>query len=388
MGWAKQWVSNGWLERLRTKNLPAGFSHLPLFFIALVISSFGLIMIYSSSAVLGIQQHGDAFYFVKKHLFFLIVGWALYFIFAQICILKVSRYRLFFLVASILLLVAVKIPGLGSSGGGAQRWLSLGILRFQPSELVRMFLIFYIAATLSFRSDRLRSFNKGFLPLLVVTSVLMFLLLLQPDFGGAMSIFLISVALWFVGGIPFGYLAGLAILSVPAVVFILFQASYRAERVFTFLNPWRDPQGSGFQVIQSLVAFFDGGWFGVGLGNSQQKLFYLPKAHNDFIFSVVGEELGVFGVILVVGMFVGILICGARIARLQLSQLGYLLGTGLTLFFCLPAIFNMMVALGMLPTKGLPLPFFSSGGSSLIVSMAVLGVLQSLHFYRDEEVRL
>jgi len=355
-----------------------GFSHQPLFILGAVLSFFGLLMIYSSSAVLGMQKFGDALFYVKKQAGFLAVGWLLYFLVAQFNVVKLCKGRLVFLGLGILLLILVMIPGLGQMAGGAQRWLSLGFITIQPSELVRLLLVFYLAGTLAIKQDRLHSFNRGFLPLLVVTSTLMLLLLFQPDFGGAMGILLLSIALWFVGGVPITFLAGLAVLAIPAIVFVIFSANYRAERVMTFLNPWKDPQGAGFQVIQSFAAFHQGGWTGVGLGNSTQKLFYLPEAHTDFIFSLIGEELGVMGVFVVVSLFVTLLLFGSRIAKVQETVEGYYVATGVTFFLCVPATLNMMVTLGLLPTKGLPLPFFSYGGSSLLVSLVSLGILQSL----------
>jgi len=381
VGWKRGPFSR---EKTFSRKMPAGFSNLPLLFIGLLLSAFGLLMIYSSSAVLGLQKYGDGLYFVKRHALFLLIGWVLYFIVSQIPMIKMERFRLGFAVVGLLLLFAVLIPGLGIWRGGAQRWLSLGFMQFQPSELVRLLLVFYLAGTMALKAKHLDSFNKGFLPLLIVTGTLMFLLILQPDFGGAMSLFILSAAIWYIGGIPLSYLAGLFILSLPAVFLIVMQAGYRAQRVLTFLNPWSDPHGSGFQVIQSFLAFYQGGWSGVGIGNSQQKLFYLPEAHTDFIFSVAGEELGVIGVTLIVMLFLSLLFCGARISRSQVSRFGYYLGVGATLYLIVPSLLNMMVTLGMLPTKGLTLPFFSSGGSSLIVSLMALGVLQSLHFRRDE----
>jgi len=363
---------------------PAGLSNLPLFFLAVLLSGLGLLVIYSASAILGSQKFGDGLYYVKKQAVFLGAGWLLYFVVAQISVIRLCKLRLSFIIVSLLLLLSVFIPGWGVSAGGATRWISLGFVQFQPAEFVRLMIIFYLAGTLAFRRDRLNSFNKGFLPLLVVTSILMFILILQPDFGSAMGIFMISLALWFVGGVPVAFLAGLLVLSMPAIVFLIYQASYRALRLASFLDPWKDPQGSGFQVIQSFTAFYQGGWAGVGLGNGQQKLFYLPEAHTDFIFSVIGEELGIVGAVLVVGLFVSLLIMGSRIARAQASLPGYLLATGLTVFFVLPALLNMMVTLGLLPTKGLPLPFFSYGGSSLVAALIALGSLQSLHRRRDE----
>jgi cell division protein FtsW len=372
-------------EAIVPSRLFAGFSNWPVFAIGILLSAFGLLMIYSSSAVMGLQKYGDSLYYVKKQGVFLVVGWFLYFIIAQLPLVKLSRLRMVFLFTAVGLLLCVLIPGIGSKAGGAQRWLSLAGFRFQPSEMARLLLVFYLAATLTIRSDRLQSFNRGFLPLLIISGFMMVLLMLQPDFGGAMSVLVLSIALWFMGGVPLPYLGGLFILTLPAVLLLVMKAGYRAKRVMTFINPWADPQGSGFQVIQSYMAFFQGGWSGVGIGNSQQKLFYLPEAHTDFIFSVIGEELGVIGVIVVVGLFLSLLYCGARITRAQLSTFGYYLGGGVTLFVALPAMLNMMVTLGLLPTKGLPLPFFSSGGSSLLVSLMALGVLQSLHFRRDED---
>jgi cell division protein FtsW len=369
-------------ESLRNR-LPAGLSHIPLFTIGLLLTAFGLLMIYSSSAVMGLQKYGDALYFVKRHALFMLIGWGLYFAAAQIPFAKLERYRLVFLVASLVLLLSVFLPGIGLWRGGAQRWVSLGIMQFQPSELVKLLLIFYLAATLTVRAKRLDSFNQGFLPLLIVTGGFMLLLLLQPDFGGAMSVFLLSICMWFVGGVPLAFLSGMFILSLPGIALVVMNAGYRMQRVLTFLDPWSDPHGSGFQVIQSFMAFHQGCWAGVGIGNSQQKLYYLPEAHTDFIFSVIGEELGVIGVVLVVLLFLSLLVFGARIASKQASKFGYYLGAGMTCFLLLPALLNMMVTMGLLPTKGLTLPFFSSGGSSLLVSLMALGVLQGLNHRKE-----
>ncbi|MGA0163886.1 MAG: putative lipid II flippase FtsW [Bdellovibrionota bacterium] len=355
-------------------------SNLPLFFTALGASLFGLLMIYSSSAILGMQRFSDGLFFVKNQALSLAAGWVLYFLIAQLPIYRLTRYRIFFLLGAVVILLMVFLPGLGVSAGGAQRWINLGFATFQPAEFVRLFLIFYLAGTLVEKKDKLHSFNRGFLPLLLVSSILMFLLVLQPDFGSAMSVLILSYGLWFVGGVPWGYLLGLAVLVAPAMMLVLFQASYRVQRLMTFLDPWKDPQGAGFQVIQSFMAFFEGGWLGVGLGNSQQKLFYLPEAHTDFIFSVVGEELGLFGVLIVVSLFISILYFGIQISRQQSSQVSYYLGLGLVMMLCMPALLNMMVTLGMLPTKGLPLPLLSYGRNSAMVSLIALGMLQSLNF--------
>lgn len=383
MGWGQ--TKN--IKQEKSKRKIAGFSSWTLFLVGVCLTGFGLLMIYSSSAMIGLQKYADSLYFVKKQILFLTMGWILYFIFAQVPMQKIKSWRLFFLLASFLLLFLVFIPGLGLKGGGAQRWLSLGFLSFQPAELVRLFLVFYIAATLVTKADRLQSFNEGFFPFLTVTGLLMFLLILQPDFGSAMSLFLLSSALWFLGGVPLTYLFGLVILSLPAVVYLVMNSSYRFRRLLAFWDSWSDPQGAGFQIIQSFIAFFRGGWTGVGIGNSEQKLYYLPKAHTDFIFSILGEEMGVIGVGVIVILFLCLLYLGMRIARIQNSLFGYYLALGCTLFLVLPALLNMMVTLGLLPTKGLPLPFLSSGGSSLLVSLMALGILQSLHYRRHEEFR-
>ncbi len=373
---------------VKRSKVPAGFSDWPLFFTVLLLSAFGLLMIYSSSAVMGLQRYGDSLFIVKKHAMFMGIGWLLYFVAAQISWLKIAKLRMFFLIGAILLLIAVLIPGIGYKVGGAQRWINFGFTGLQPSEFARLALVFYLSVTLCVRSDRLQSFNRGFLPLLVVTAFMMLLLILQPDFGGAMSVFLLSLSLWFLGGVPLSFLLGLFILMVPGIVLLLMKSAYRSKRVMTFLDPYADPQGAGFQVIQSYLAFLQGGWTGVGIGGSQQKLFYLPEAHTDFIFSILGEELGVIGMVAVIGLFLCLLYIGARITRAQTSTVGYYLGAGVTLFLALPAMLNMMVTTGLLPTKGLALPFFSSGGSSLLVSLIAAGILQSLHRRRHENPSL
>ncbi len=381
MAWGRQAVKTRASEHVGI----SGLSHRGLFLVGLLLSGFGLLMIYSSSAVMGLQRYGDALFYVKKQSVFLLVGWGLYFVIAQIPFVRLMKWRMLGLLLGFGLLIIVMIPGFGHAAGGAQRWISLGFGQFQPAELARLLFVFYIAATLAVKADRLESFNRGFLPLLMVTGLAMMLLVLQPDFGSAMSLFALSVALWFIGRIPLAYIAGIFILALPAVALMIFGAMYRTKRVMTFLNPWADPQGSGFQVIQSFMGFYNGGWTGLGLGNSQQKLYYLPEAHTDFIFSVVGEELGVVGIGAVIALFLSLLAFGARVTRAQMSDFGYYLAAGVTLFLCLPALLNMMVTLGMLPTKGLPLPFLSSGGSSLLVSLIALGILQSLHARKDED---
>ncbi len=364
---------------VKAKAVVGGLSSKPLLVVGLLLSAFGLLMIYSSSAVMGLQKYGDSLYYVKKQFLFLGLGWLLYFVVAQLPLERFARYRMILLAGGMGLLILVMIPGIGSTGGGAQRWLDLGFLRFQPSEIVRLLLVFYLAGTLVAKSDKLHLFNKGFLPLLIVTGLLMGLLLLQPDFGGAMNVLALSLVLWFVGGIPMAYLLGLGILILPAVAVVVMNEAYRAKRVLTFLDPFQDVQGAGFQVIQSFMAFLNGGWTGVGIGNSQQKLYYLPEAHTDFIFSVLGEELGVVGIAVVTALFLGLLFMGLRIAKNQREDFGYFLGIGLTFFLVVPALLNMMVTMGLLPTKGLPLPFFSSGGSAFLSALIALGALQALH---------
>ena len=282
------------------------------------------------------------------------------------------------LLLSVLLLVALFVPGLSRKVGGAYRWINLGGFSFQPSEMVKFSLAVYLAYSMSKKGSDLALFTKGLLPHLLVVGVFMVLIYLQPDLGTAVIIGAWTLVLLFVGGVRILQLVALLLLAAPFFAYLVWNAEYRVKRWLAFLNPWDDPKGIGFQIIHSFLAFGSGGIFGAGLGNSKQKLFYLPEPHTDFVLSIMGEELGLLGVTLAIVLFGVLIMGGIRIALNTKDLYSSYLALGLTCFLGLQVIINMAVVLGLLPTKGLTLPFISYGGSSLVMTLAGIGVLLNI----------
>jgi cell division protein FtsW len=279
-------------------------------------------------------------------------------------------------------LALVFIPGMGTRVLGAQRWLKLGPFTFQPGEFAKFAVVFFTARQLDLKRDRLQHLSAGVLSNFVVPLPAFLLLLLQPDFGTTVIITLVIFLLMFIAGVPKRYLFGALSIAAVAGLALALGSEYRRQRILTFIDPWRDPGGRGFQVLQSLVGFNNGGIFGVGLGNGKEKLFFLPEAHNDFIFSVIGEELGFLGVFGVVVAYLMLVFRGLKIAfdaqKLYQDRFGMLLASGITLAIGVQGFVNMAVVLGLLPTKGLTLPFVSYGGSALLVDLFAVGVLLSV----------
>ena len=282
------------------------------------------------------------------------------------------------MVFTFLLLIIVTFPEFSKKVGGARRWLTLGGFSFQPSELAKFTLVLFIAKSLVKRADKLRNFAYGYLPNLIVLGFFFIPILFQPDFGTAMIIFTVTLTMLFIAGLrkKFLFLSILAI--VPFITLAIMTAEYRTKRILAFLKPWEDPSGIGFQVIQSFYAFGRGGFWGTGLGQSSQKLFRLPEAHTDFIFSVIGEELGFIGTTAIVILFSIFIWRGLITAYRAKDPFGTHLATGLTLLIGLQAFINLGVASGLLPTKGLTLPFISMGGSSMLITMLSVGVLLNI----------
>jgi len=346
-----------------------------LFTIAVILVCIGIVMIYSSSSIYAWERYHDSFYFLKRHLAFLVIGIVLTFLVMLFDYRAFRKYARPFLGFSLLLLVLVLIPGLGRQVSGAQRWFRFYFLSFQPSELVNLAMIIYIADFVCRRASVIKTFVKGFLPPICILGSASLLILLQPDLGTTIALGSVAMIMLFVAGVRGRYLLGLILASLPAMYLLVFSVPYRRARVMAFLNPWLDPQGTGFQVIQSQVAIGSGGLFGVGLGHSKQKLFYLPAAHTDFIFSIIGEELGLLGTLGVIVLFMIFIRQGLRIIKNAPDKFGYFLALGLVLLISLRAIINIGVSCGLFPTKGLPLPFISYGGSSLILDMVCVGIL-------------
>lgn len=276
---------------------------------------------------------------------------------------------------SLLLLFLSFVPGFSHQASGAKRWIRIGSFGFQPSELIKITFIIYLADYISRRKDIINNFYYGLLPALVALAVPMFVILLQPDLGTAIALASVAAIMLFCAGLSYFYFIVGILTSLPALYFLVFSIAYRRARILAFLNPWADPKGSGFQIIQSQIALGSGGLFGQGLGQGKQKLFYLPAAHTDFIFSVISEEMGIIGAIAVTLLFIFLIWQMIRIARFSNDDFFRFLSIGIISLISLQTVINIGVSIGMFPTKGLPLPFISYGGSSLIFDMAAMGLL-------------
>ncbi|MBF0117897.1 MAG: putative lipid II flippase FtsW [Desulfobacterales bacterium] len=343
----------------------------------------GLVMIYSASSALAMKRHSSDFFFIKKQLLYALLG------IGALMVCRYIPYQIFshmaypMLLISIILLIAVKITPFGDSAGGATRWLKFGAFKFQPSEFARFALIVYLSYSMTKKKDKLKDFWIGFFPHVIVLGFLLALIYIQPDYGTLVIMMAITWIMMFVGGVKIIHLSSAFIIALPALIFLMFQAQYRIKRITSFLDPWQDPAGQGYQAIHSLMAFGTGGLFGTGIGRGYQKLFYLPEPHTDFIFSVIGEELGLLGVMLIVGLYALIIWRGINIAKYAKDSFGSYLAIGLTASLGIQVCINMGVTLGLLPTKGLTLPFLSYGGTSLLINMAAIGVLLNIGASRD-----
>ncbi|MBI3277474.1 MAG: putative lipid II flippase FtsW [Chlamydiae bacterium] len=357
-----------------------------IFYTTLFLVATGVVMIYSTSAILAQQKFGDATFFLKKELLWLAMGMVALYIGYRVPYHFWGKFSFIILALTIVLLLAVMIPSIGHQVGGARRWLKIGSFGFQPSELAKYAIIFFLARWLATHQDEIRSFSKGFLSPVIVLGLVVCLVLVQPDLGTAVGISTIGLILLFVAGVRLSYLSALLLGSLPCVYYLVAGAAYRRARILAFLDPWKDPKGVGFQIIQSFIALGSGGWMGVGLGESRQKLFYLPEAHTDFIFSIIGEELGFLGCLMVCLAFIFLFILGFRVALKTKDLMGHLIGTGIAGLLAFQTLVNMGVVTGTFPTKGLPLPFISFGGTSLVLSMAGVGILMNLAVAIDQEV--
>ncbi len=360
-----------------------------IFIAILILNAIGTVMIYSASAVYADKYYDDSFYFLKRQCLYLFIGLIAMISVSMIDVNWIKKRSKVILLISGALLLTVFLPFLGKSSGGAQRWVSLFGFTFQPVEIVKIAVAIYFSDYLSrkLKLIQLGSFAVFVPPMIVLGSLFVFLIL-QPDLGSIVFLFLTSSILFFLSGIRIRYVVFAILAAIPAFVFAVIQAPYRVARVVSFLNPWADPQGSGFQIIQSFLSFGLGGVTGVGLGESVQKLFYLPQSYTDFIFSIVGEELGLLGTLSVLSVFVFLLIQGSKIVLRQEEPFRKLLSSAVVIMVSLQSIINMLVSIGMIPTKGLPLPFISYGGSSLICSMMAMGLLLAIDKQSQKEVNV
>ena len=364
-------------KRNRDTTQPVAYD-LGLLFPVLLLVGMGIIMVYSASSALALQRFGSDYYFLKRQALFSLAGIVVLVGFSYI---PFRLYRLLtypVLLLGIGMLVAVIFSGWGVSAGGSTRWLQFGPLRFQPAELARMALVIYLAYSMSKKDELLRDFYVGFLPHLIVLGVLLLLLMAQPDFGSVVIFAALTWIMLFVGGCRLSHLLGVILLFLPLIWLLMNQAEYRVKRLMSFLHPWEHSSDAGYQIVHSFMAFGTGGITGAGIGKGYQKLFYLPEPHTDFIFSVIGEELGLIGVMIVIILYGIMLMRGIRIARHAQDPFGAFLAMGITVAIGLQVCINMGVTLGLLPTKGLALPFLSYGGTSLLINMAAVGIMMNI----------
>jgi cell division protein FtsW len=335
-------------------------------------------MVYSSSFIFAQERYKDGLYFFKRQFIFGGIGIAAFFAGLRLQINQLRHYAGHVLLLAAGFCILALLPGVGHKAGGASRWVNLFGLTFQPAEFAKLAVVIYVATQISKKIDRQDNWRTGFLTYFLGAAPLYLLLLLQPDFGSVALLHCTTVCMLFACGIRMRYLAVSAAVLVPTATALILTSAYRRARLFGFLDPWSDPARKGFQVIQSFLAFYSGKFFGVGLGNSREKLFYLPEAHNDFIFAVIGEELGLTGVIFFILLFLVVIWRGLEACSRLKQPFQRGLAAGITVLIGLQAFFNMGVVLGLLPTKGLPLPLISYGGSSLVLMLFMMGMLTQL----------
>ncbi|WP_445361271.1 putative lipid II flippase FtsW [Microbulbifer sp. EKSA005] len=354
----------------------------------LVLASIGVVMVASASIAFATDLYGDPWYFLRRHLAFLMVGGLAGFVVSQIPLSIWSRLSWPLLLFACLLLIAVLVPGIGREVNGSRRWLVFAGITVQPAEVAKFCLLVFFASFLTRRNKQLRHWTSFMVPVVILATVAL-LLLLQPDFGSVVVISGTVLAMVFLAGARLPHTFLLVAAAASGLALMALMSPYRLQRLLTFLDPWGDQFASGYQLTQSLIAFGRGEWFGVGLGNSVQKLFYLPEAHTDFIFAILAEEWGMLGGVVLVGLFVVLTYSLLRLVKEALVQEKFfaaLLAFGMAVLLAGQAFVNMGVASGLLPTKGLTLPFVSSGGSSLIVCCALLGLAMRIRAELKEPV--
>ncbi|MFB0527106.1 MAG: putative lipid II flippase FtsW [bacterium] len=342
--------------------------------VVLFLVFIGVVMVFSASAIVSHEKFDTSYLFLIKQLIWTVMGAFLMLVLARIDYNKLQKFARPLMVFSFGFLILVLLIETGE----IKRWLKFGMVSFQPSEMAKFCLILYVADALDRKGSKLQDFKKGLLPILIITAMFLILIYAEPDLGTAVILGLVILAMLFMGGVRLSHLLSLILVSLPLLYFAIFHVGYRRERILTFINPWADAQRIGYQIVQALLALGSGGFFGKGLGASRAKLFFLPEPYTDFIFSIIGEELGFLGASLIIFLFVIIAWRGLRIATRAPNQFGNLLAAGITFLITFQAVLNISIVTACLPTKGITLPFLSYGGSSLVFSLMGVGILLNI----------
>jgi cell division protein FtsW len=350
-----------------------------------VLILIGLVFIYSSSSVFALEKFGMAHYFLKKQLIYLSIALMCFFIFMMVPIEVWRRLSPYLFLGALLMTALTLVPSFGLRCHGSNRWLNLAGLSVQPSEFLKVFLFMYIGFFLEKKQHIVTSFFQGYLPFLTILGLSFIVLLKQPDFGSVVTIFVTAIIIFFVANFKMIHLLITLAFTLPAGIFLVFFKTYRLNRILIFLNPWSDPMGRGFQIIQSLIAIGSGRLLGLGISNSKQKFFYLPMQHTDFIFPIIAEETGFIGSCIIILLYFLFLFYGLRLVLRFDRPFTFFAGLGFVVFVALQAVINLMVTSGLLPTKGLGLPFISYGGTALVCLMSMIGLM--VNFTRDSRMR-
>ena len=356
-----------------------------LLVVVLALVGIGIVMVYSSSAILSGDRFQDPYYFLKRQAFSAVIGFVLMILMMHFPYEVLRRFAYPILISCVILLIAVLIPGIGYRAGGSTRWVKILSFSFQPSEFAKLGMVIFLAYFMTKKEEKIRSFGFGFLPTILLSGLVIGLVMIEPDFGAALFLTVMVFLFLFISGARVFYLAGAFVLCLPVVYYLVTHVGYRYKRLLGFIRPWDDPGNTSFQIIQSFLSFGSGGLFGLGLGEGRQKLFFLPASHTDFIFSVIGEEMGLAGALVVVLLFFIVALRGIQIGLALEDRFAAYLALGITLMISLQAVINMGVVMGLLPTKGLALPFVSYGGTSLMANLAGVGIL--LHLSAQAERR-
>lgn len=350
--------------------------------IIVLILAIGTIMVYSASSIWALYKFDDSLYFLKRQLLFAGTGLLAMVIVSKIPYFHWMKHRKWIFIICVILLLLVLVPGIGMIRGGARSWIGVGAFSIQPAEFIKLGMILFLSGYLVHQQPHLQQFRKGFLPPLLLSVGLFLLIMLQPDLGTGMVFLLTCFLLIFIAGARLFHFIMLAGIGVIGFIFLIISAPYRINRITAFLDPWEDPLGNGFQIIQSLYAIGPGGLFGVGFGNSLQKYFYLPEPHNDFIFAIIAEELGFIGSSFLIVLFFLFIWRGILTAVYAPDLFAKLLAIGIVGMISIQVMINISVVIGLIPVTGITLPFLSYGGSSLTLTLCAVGILINISKYR------